>query len=61
MQTVIVPICKNRTGDKVMLGHTDLSLLQLSSPRAASHHLWQQQITTLVSSHNIALTFVFFT
>jgi len=63
MQTVIVPICKNKNGAIVMLGSAGLFPLQILSPSClntifgpAFHHFWPQQTKSLASSRNLALT-----
>ena len=67
MQTVIVPICKNKNGTLVMLGSIGLLPLQQSSSSClnttscpAFPHFWPQQTISLASSRNMAPTCVFF-
>ena len=67
MQKVIVPICKNKNGNISDAGTIGLFPLQLSSPSClntkschAFPHFWPQQTTSLASSQNMALTYVFF-
>jgi len=68
MQTVIVPICKNKNGDISDAGNyrpvsiaTIISKLLEHTFCPASHHYWPQQTISLASSQNLALTCVFFT
>jgi len=68
MQTVIVPICKNKNGDISDAGnYKPVSLAAIISKLfehticPASHYFWPQQTISLASSQNLALTCVFFT
>ena len=66
MQTVIVPICKNKNGNISDPGnYRPVSLLSSRScmNTTSCHafpHFWPQQTTSLASSQNMALTCVFF-